>query len=154
MSGIHVDMGNTPQLMKRMPHVQKSFINGQMEAGFHFVSKINKYPPRRHGPAIFQSIDEMKSFFAQLREGKIDVPYVRGISPGSERLGQKWKVRKQFNRVMIRNDASYAAKVQGRAQHPYHKKTGWLTVTRVLRTETATMVRIIARRVYGDLIGQ
>ncbi len=151
MAGIHVDMGKTPQLMKRIPETKKSYIRGQMEAGFHFVSKINVYPPERHGPAMFQSHDEMKAFFAQLREGKIDVPYVRGISPSSERLGQKWQVRKSANRVSIQNKASYASKVQGKMQHPYHKKTGWKTVETVLRAEIVTMVRIISRRVYADL---
>ena len=114
---VKVDMGGVPELFKRIAK-SEGYMRGQMIAANHFRTSINVYPPRRRGPAIFESIDEMRSFFAQLREGKIDVPYVRGISPSSERLGQKWTVRRKNKRVIIENKASYAGKVQGKNQHP------------------------------------
>jgi hypothetical protein len=75
--------------------------------------------------------DKMRrGFFAKLKSGEIEVPYRRGQSPGSEKLGQSWTVRRENMgfRAIIGTNVSYAQLVQDSAkQTSYHRGTGWIT---------------------------
>jgi hypothetical protein len=117
---------------------------GLLAGGLYIKGKVAKYPPARHAPQPFVSDHQRRGFFAKLRAGLIDVPYKRGISPGSERLGQSWtaEARDQGMTVVIGNDASYAPLVHDMArQTGYHKLTGWKTTEEVVKEERDKVVR-------------
>ena len=114
---------------------------GIRAAGMYVKGKIAKYPARKH--ISIQSLGGWKSdkqrkwFFANLRAGTIDVPYRRGISPGSQALGRKWtsKYNKAKFETVVGNTASYARLVQGDKQTEMMKRIGWKTTETVAEKE-------------------
>lgn len=118
--------------------------------GKYLKGKIAKYPPRKK-----VTIDEIggwaserqrRWFFAALREGKIEVPYRRGISPGTERLGQKWteQVRDGGFTVVVGNNVSYARFVQKPGEQTrMMQRIGWKTTVQVADEE--------ARKLQSDV---
>lgn len=114
------------------------------------------YPPSRHGPLPggFKSDKQRKFFFAALREGKIEVPYQRGTSPGSERLSTKWRMEFGAFSAKAWNEASYAPlELDAERQAEYHRITGWKTVQQVARDEAEPVARIIAGEIERELSG-
>jgi hypothetical protein len=85
-------------------------------------------------------------FFAKLKSGEIEVPYRRGASPGSEKLGARWAISTQNQgwRAVIGNNASYAKLVQDSAkQTGYHRGTGWITTNQVVQLYGQDAIRTI-----------
>lgn len=110
------------------------------QAAVYLKGEVSRYPKRSSRPNPLLRGDSAKAqrmragFFAKLRSGEIEVPYRRGLSPGSEKLGQSWNVRteKQGFRAIIGTNASYAELVQSSAkQTSYHRHTGWITTKQV-----------------------
>lgn len=97
--------------------------------------KVAKYPSESHRPNPMLRGDSAKAkrmragFFARLKSGEIQVPYRRGQSPGSEKLGQRWTISMGMQgwSAVIGNNASYARLVQSSNQTSYHRHTGWIT---------------------------
>ena len=94
---------------------------------------------------------ERRAFWAKLKAGEIEVPYRRGLSPGSESLGKRWQVKGSGTRHSLINNASYASLVQGRKQIPYHKDTGHKTVQSVLNNEQNAMGVIVTKTMAREL---
>jgi hypothetical protein len=146
------------ELMKMLDRFPQK-VQRAMTAGIHQSTAIVRkalatYPPRRAGvKVIFSSDRQRKGFFAKLRSGEIEVPYRRGVSPGSEKLGAGWTtevktVRSTHIKGIVGNRASYGPLVQGEQQTAMHKGTGWKTVEWVLATKKAEIERKLA-----DLVG-
>ena len=78
--------------LQDFPGALQRAMKGGMRGGVEIVrSGLAAYPPRRLGAKVtFSSDKQRKGFFAALRSGKIEVPYRRGVSPGSETLGKSW----------------------------------------------------------------
>lgn len=105
-------------------------------AAIFLKGKVATYPPVRRGPNMqLQGNSEKakamrRGFFYHLKRGDIQVPYIRGASKNSEKLGQSWTVRRTaggFNAI-IGTSVSYAQLVQDREfQSTYHQWTGWIT---------------------------
>lgn len=114
-----------------------------LSAALYLKSKVAQYPPRKrlkrravYGQT-FQSVRQRKWFFAALSNGDIEVPYRRGLSPGSESLGRKWTVYSlsPFT-VVVGNNVSYARYVQDQEmQSRYMREVGWQTVQQVVEAE-------------------
>lgn len=115
-------------------------------AALHVKGKIAQYPAERHGPQPFKSDKSRRFFFWALREGKIDVPYRRGASPGSQSLGRKWTIASSNGGLMVTigNNVSYGPLVQGEKQTGYHATTGWRTVEQVMDAERETVVEYVS----------
>ena len=110
------------------------------EVAANVKKAIATSPPVRRGPAIWRNDTERLAFFAALRAGEIEVPYRRGSSPGSEKLGSKWTVefRDGGMSAIVGNNVTYGPLVQDKdSQHPYHALTGWPTIQGVAEEETA-----------------
>lgn len=133
-------------------------VNQEMTTGMKQATEIVRgefaqYPPRRLGAKIvFVSPQQRRGFFAKLRSGEIEVPYKRGSSPGSERLGASWtkEVRSTgaTNVVgFVQTVVSYSALVHGPQQTTMHKRTGWRTVDRMLKEIAPTVMRL-----FGSII--
>src|SRR5690242_18573584 len=91
---VSVDLGSTPSLFARLQKMEGVKL-GLAVGAQYLKGKLATYPPRRYGPAIWSAnpqkrIKQIRGFFAKLRAGEIDVPYRRGQSDASERLGQRW----------------------------------------------------------------
>ena len=111
----------------------------------HLKDKIAKYPTsNQHRPQPFKTDKSRRFFFWALREGKIEVPYRRGMSPGSEKLGTSWttKVSADGRTGRVGNDTAYGRLVQDRAsQTAYHKTTGWNTVQDIAKKEQNAVLK-------------
>jgi hypothetical protein len=125
-------------------------------AGFHLKSIIAEYPPIRrltrkevYGSS-FKTIKQRKFFFWALRNGRIEVPYVRGSSPGSESLKHRWTVASILDGlgVSIGNNASYVKWVQDKEfQSKYHAAGGWIPAQTTLEKERTNIVQEITTEI-------
>lgn len=100
------------------------------------LSFIKPYPeanrPSRssvYGQA-FRSAKQRRYFFFALRHGLIQVPYRRGLSPGSQRLGRSWAAKQLTDTaVAIGTNVTYARMVKDEGQQTrYMKAVGWTTI--------------------------
>jgi hypothetical protein len=119
-------------------------------------SRMAKYPPQRHMKQPFKSAKQRRYFFWALHEGKIEVPYRRGSSPGSETLGRRWHVE-HVGAMDARavNTASYAAYVHGEGtQSAYMRAEGFLTEEGIARKiEAEGVVTRIATQAINHVFG-
>ena len=111
----------------------------------HLQDKIAKYPlGNQHRLQPFPTDRSRRFFFAALRASDIEVPYRRGQSPGSEKLGTSWttSVSADGRTGRVGNDTTYGRLVQDRdRQTAYHKTTGWNTVQDVAKKEQAAVLK-------------
>ena len=126
------DVDHLGPKLKRFINLQ-AYRHGMTAAAEHVKGQIQTYPRVRRGPQPFKTDKQRRGFFAKLKAGVIDVPYRRGISPGSQRLDTKWFVSMLSDlRASIVNTASYARLVHDRTQQSrYHQETGWKTAQEV-----------------------
>ena len=125
-------------------------------AALYIKGKIAKYPGGdAHRAQPFKTDKSRRWFFANLREGNIEVPYRRGTSPGSEALGRKWttKAKNSGFSYVVGNNVSYGPLVQGKRQARYHAQTGWKTVDQVAAEEEQTVKDYILDGIKQDLEG-
>lgn len=148
---VKVKIGRVDALMRKLQNLQ-GFRTGTKTAFVHLKSKIAKYPPRSSRPqAQYWTKKQRQGFFYHLKKGDIEVPYRRGTSPNSERLGQRWIIEGEGFGLTLHNRAGYASRVQGSQQTEYHKRTGWKQADTVVREELPTMRRIVLQEVTKDL---
>lgn len=131
------------------------FVTAALEAGaLYLKGKLATYPPARHLTRksvygqTFQSDKQRIAFFGKLKRGEIQVPYVRGSSPGSETLGKKWTIdTRSATEVVLGNNVSYAPLVQGyrQDQSMYMRMAGWRSVDDILEDEGPTVVKQIEK---------
>lgn len=128
---------------------------GVETAGLWVKGYMAKYPPSRRGPQPFKTLKQQKFFFWALREGYIDVPYRRGMSPKSESLADAWTVvmRNGGREAVVGNDTSYGPWVQDedKPQSYYHKKTGWPTKQEVIRTQGPKVRDVILQEIQKHI---
>lgn len=120
----------------------------------HLQGKAATYPPERHAPQGFTSDAQRRGFFARLRSGEIQVPYVRGFAPTSENLGQRWTVEERDDGLtqVVGNNATYAPLVQGAGRQTlYHKVTGWKTDEQILAEEGPRVQEIVNAQIAADV---
>lgn len=148
---IKIDFGKVPMVMNKIR--QKRLANRAGRAMMvHLRSKIAPYPPVSRRPQAGQWSDaERRAFFAKLKAGEIEVPYRRGLSPGSESLGKRWQIKSSGSNHSLSNNSSYASLVQGRKQIPYHKGTGWKTTETVLNDEQRQLATILGQEIGKEL---
>ena len=108
---------------------------------------VRRYPPPSRGPMKWKSEKQRRWFFAALRRGEIEVPYRRGQSPGSERLGASWTKRVTATgtefRATIGTNVSYARYVQDSGFQAAIHKGNWQTVQDVVRRQAQPIKRFI-----------
>jgi len=144
-TGATIEIEGLDELVRKLDDLAKltKVHAGMLAALSHIKGKIAKYPKYMRGSiplsAVggFSSDKQRRGFFAKLNAGEIEVPYRRGISPGSEDLAHKWTVKydtKKFEGV-VGNNASYARFVQGDKQTKMMDMIGWETVEEVSSRE-------------------
>jgi hypothetical protein len=148
---ITVDLGKVPMVVQK---VQRNRIVSRAGKAIllHLRSKLAPYPPVSRRPQAGQWSDaERRAFWAKLKAGEIEVPYRRGLSPGSESLGKRWQIKGSGNRQSLINNASYASLTQGRKQIPYHKGTGWNTTEDTINSERGAIGTIMTKETAREL---
>ena len=123
-------------------------------ASLHVKGKIAKYPPRKkvtiQQAGGWASDKQRRYFFWALREGKIEVPYRRGQSPGSKDLGQKWTISTRDNGMtgIVGNNVSYGPYVQsGKQQSSMMGLIGWKTTDTVVQEESDEVMDILGKAI-------
>lgn len=116
---------------------------------------LSKYPERKrltrkqvYGQT-FQSRRQRNFFFAALRDGRIQVPYVR-----TRNLGHRWAVKAESDtRARVGNNAPYARQVMDEdyPQSKFMQALGWKTAQAVARAERANVIRLIAADLKAQL---
>lgn len=121
----------------------ENFRRPMNQAVQHIHRRIMKYPSRSKRPQPFKTDKSRRYFFWALKAGKIEVPYRRGQSPGSEQLQQSWttSVSVDGRQGKVGNDTTYGPLVQDRSQQTaYHAGTGWTTSQDVVESEQDEVV--------------
>lgn len=130
------------------------FVTTVLTAGAVYLQrKVATYPPRKRPTRArvygktFKSVRQRKFFFAALADGRIDVPYRRGMSPGSQTLGKRWSVAPRGPlAVVLGNNATYARLVQSlQDQSLYMRAVGWVPVETTVAREEANVLKYMER---------
>lgn len=124
------------------------------------LSHIKPYPEKNRPSRssvygqTWQSAKQRRYFFFALRKGIIQVPYRRGLSPGSQRLGRSWTAKQvDDTSVAIGTNVTYARMVKDEGQQTrYMKAVGWTTIQQDIergRREVMETMNTVIRRSLG-----
>ncbi|MBU1747917.1 MAG: hypothetical protein KKA73_09525 [Chloroflexi bacterium] len=142
----------------RFPDEVRTGMHAMGEAAGQLLrGELAQYPPRRYGVKNPPRTAKQRRFIHwAIRQGIIEIPYRRGISPGSEALGRSWTVETRTlggasveTMVTVGTRASYAPLVQGDDQTTMHQGTGWPTDKRVAERKLPDIVRLAE-----DMVGR
>lgn len=152
MTDVSIDLGGVPEMLYALG-VNASDMHTGLAAGANYLkAQLAAYPPERHAPQPFVSDRQRRGFFAKLRSGEIEVPYRRGRSPGSRKLGQSWRVRSSPLEAVVGTTVSYAPLVMARGdQTRYHRATGWRTAEDVQERDGERAVEIVKETVLSKM---
>ena len=110
----------------------------------------------------FKSIKQRKFFFAALRDGRIEVPYRRGMSKKSEAFTKKasgeeskgskgsWTISERNNGLtqVVGSNASYGPYLMDpQKQTAYAKAMGWQTTQAIADETTSEVTRILRQEI-------
>jgi hypothetical protein len=107
-----------------------------------------KPPPPARGSNRFVSEKQRRYVMAAIREGKIEVPYKRGSSPGSQRMSRSYRLVRAPNTVFLSNSATYVNYVVGEEQSRIHRGR-W---KRALDVATEVVESGLPESVINDII--
>lgn len=134
-------------LKRTMQKVRRSegFKDGMQDGARYFAAQLAKYPPERHGPAIWSNdpvkrVRQIRGFFYYLRKGLIEVPFRR-----TRALANAWRVIVRGMTWEARNDQPYASLTQGRKRTRYHALTNWKTPPEVWQRDQHAIKNRIGR---------
>lgn len=147
---IQINLGDLPSQISQWQRLDGVKLGLQV-AAVYLQGKLAEYPPQSSRPQPFVSDKQRRGFFAKLKAGEIEVPYRRGSSPGSERLGQSWSTDVNGMSAVVGSGVSYGPLVQGTRQAQYHEVTGWQTVEDVGQAEAANVGRIVEAQAFQGM---
>lgn len=143
------DLGALTQLvLSQSPRGRATLRGATMAGALTALSFIKPYPeanrPSRSSVygQTWKSEKQRRYFFFALRKGVIQVPYRRGLSPGSQRLGRSWTAKAiNDTSVAIGTNVTYARMVKDEGQQTkYMKAVGWTTIQQdIQRGRRATL---------------
>jgi hypothetical protein len=157
---IRVDADESLSMTQRAARMQGAK-TGLAVAAVHLQGQFARYPRRRKVAfsEILSRSDEkrkaqLRGFFKRLKKGLIEVPYRRGLSPSSSKLGQSWTTQASnggFTQT-VGTAAPYAPLVHSaRKQTRFHKVTGWKTDEQIVKEQSSNLVRIVAQYIEQDI---
>ena len=121
------------------------------DGGLYLKGKVAVYPaenrPTRYSVygSTFKTDKQRRFFFWALRKGKIEVPYRRGESPGSQTFGRRWTIATENAglRVIISNNAKYGPLLMDEEQQSrYAARVGWRTVQDISDEEFPIIIEL------------
>jgi len=126
-------------------------MDGAVRIMAHEVKKYPSPPSRADKERAKKawSDKQRRWFFWALKKGRIDVPYRRGQSPGSEKLGSSWstKVTKRGKEIwgVIQTRVSYARFVVDKDSQATIHRRRWTTVQQVVKDTTGDVQKLFDR---------
>lgn len=127
---------------------------GLRAGALYLRGKVGRYPPvSRRAVGQFLTELQIRYLWAASKAGDIEIPYRRGLSPGSERMGLRWDMDSRNSGLtqVIGNSSSYINYVQGDEQSVYHRETGWQKIEDIVEDEADNVMSIIAGEVAKDV---
>lgn len=150
---VTVDLSQIQPVLDRLETLA-GLKDGLAAGALHLKSKLATYPRQVSRKQPFVSDKQRRFVMASIRDGRIKIPYARGIDPRSQKLGQSWTTRSERDglRQVVGTAVTYAPLVQSAAQQTaYHKAGGWSTDADVVRTEEGTVQSLVEQYVKGSL---
>lgn len=162
MSEPSIRLEGLPELVAKLRRLSdlRRVIAAVKSAAGHVKRQFQEYPPRASLTRMsvygqtFQSERQRRYFFAALRDGRIEVPYRRGGSPGSRNIKQSWTVTTSNGGMTaeIGTNAPYAGWLHRHGQQSrYHAAVGWRTDQEIMDAERETVVGYITDAVREEL---
>lgn len=121
-------------LREKLEQVRPALEAGVRALALEAKGKIDRYPPAPRGRHMRVTARQRAFLRWAVKEGLIEVPYRRGLSPGSQALSKKWTIQIEEGglRAVVGNNVNYGPFVQDReVQSRFHAETGWKTVQEV-----------------------
>jgi len=156
--GIRIEgLPELQEIMKKVGSLQPVKTGLKAGAG-QLKREVAKEPPVSRRPvAQFWTDKQRRGFFYYLKAGKIEVPYFRGISEGTEDMTHKWTIQSRHGGLtwIVGNNVSYGPLVKEEGiQARYHKETGWKTTRQDADENAPKIVRIVKLEVDRALEGK
>lgn len=147
----YVDMDGVPDMLAQLAAAGQNQRSSLAAGGQYIKSQMAVYPPPRRQQMRFKSAHHRRGFFAKLRSGEIDVPYRRGISPGSRKLGQSWSVVANEREAIVGTRVSYGPLVQAREFQAGYHQGNWRTEGEVVERYGARAAEIVKETALAGL---
>ena len=116
----------------------------------------DKPSPPKPGSMVFKTEKQRRFVMASIREGRIQVPYVRGRNNnmrGAQSLSQSYRVRLDDDEAVLTSNATYAPYVVGDQQADIHKGR-WTTAMQAAdRIKQDGTIQYIVTKVMEKLNG-
>ena len=146
-TSITVDVSEV--VAKLDPEKLNTYIGIAMKGASDIIrADLRTYPPKSNKKMVWASDKQRRGFFAKLKAGEIEVPYRRGQSPGSEKLGSSWKrklTREPNMSLEIGTRVSYAPYVMDKDQQAAYHKGNWPTVQGIVDKRANDVKRFIVK---------
>lgn len=126
---------------------------GLAAAALYLKGKLQMYPEAKRLTRAsvygtpFKTTKQRKAFFAMLRDGTIEVPYRRGMSPKSERFKAAWTQTARDNGLtqVLGNDTSYGPELMDRERQSFFmRQIGWRTTDAIMDEERETVIGYVS----------
>jgi len=150
---ITTDMGGVDTKVVTMLR-GNGLLRGLAAAALYLRGRVGPYPAvSRRQIGQYLTPKQIRYLWAASKSGAIDIPYRRGVSPGSERMGLRWEISARNGGLtqVIGNNAGYINYVQGDEQSVYHRETGWKKVEDIVDDERDNAFNIINSEVAKDV---
>jgi len=119
----------------------------------YLLNVLRAYPPYHGGVtrtsvygAPFKTDKQRRWFFANLREGTLDVPYHR-----TQALSDAWQIVGSGEKAILVNDMPYAGYAYGTSQNRLLAAIGWKKLPAILKEREARIKQIIKAAVKKAL---
>lgn len=149
---IEINDGQVAKLFNRLDRASvMQVLRPPMEASLIVLhSDLTDYPPPSHGKVTFKSARQRKYFFWALKNGVIQVPYVR-----TGKLGQSWTWRIETTASgmygKVGTNMSYARWVQNDELQARIHRGNWMTDSGALEHRRAEIVQRFRRAIMAAL---
>ncbi len=151
--GVTLNMGGFDDKMEQLLRAD-GFVRGLRAGALYLRGKLGTYPAvSRRRVAQYLTPRQLRFLHAASRNGDIEIPYRRGLSPGSERMGLRWELSSGNGGLtqVIGNNTSYINLVQGDDQSAYHRITGWQKIEDIVDNEEDNVFNIVNGEVNRDV---
>ena len=149
-AGVTIEIQGLDELVKKLDNLSqlKTVKAGIKSAAVYIQGVLKVYPHQKSIPLSavggFKSDKQRRWFFANLKAGKIQVPYKR-----TKALGHRWTVKTQDQgfTAIVGNNTPYGPLVMGDKQTTMMRMIGWKTTETIASEETRKVTEMVIKSV-------